>query len=506
MKWFLTHKKVLVIAIAFMLIGQAVPTATAYVPVRISIKFILDAGGNRPATGNLNTDAEINAEVDWANTILADNMSELRMELIELVDLTGVSQYYDSNAITTNRDNLRSDAMSDPTTYLWRNDAINIYINGGTRAAISDFPPDNDIILMNQWCGNTPSCVLHELGHSLDLLHTHETCCDDQDYCADTIEDDDNWTRDEISQNNFGDVYDNLTASQQNKVDLVFNNVMSYHTGEPQLRLSYCQMNRTSSTADSDRSWLLTREPVYVDSAYTGGESGRFPSPYRTLQSAINAGLSGKVVVLQWGSYTAPTNPISDSCYMVTRFGTSTVGQGCLLYSLPVDMEKSKTPQVSNAIKAVQSEDKAARKVMRDAIAAVETVVIEEVDANKADPEPDDTSPILENAEAARKVYEDNAVAHLLEAETFATGKEKVAILLELAQRYKYSGNCTEAVGFFILVADNTTQPHLRVRALYEADNCQKMIERSQKDAVSKQREKNINKQRELKEDEQIEE
>ena len=204
------------------------------------------------------------------------------------------------------------------------------------------------------------------------------------------------------------------------------------------------------------------------------------------------------MVVLQRGSYTAPASPISVSCRMVTRFGTSTVGQGCLLYSLPVDIEKSKTPQVSNAIKAVQSEDKAARKVIKDAKAAAKMAVTEQTEQDK--------SSIMENAEVARKVYEDNAVAHLLEAETFATGKEKVAILLELAQRYKYSGNCTEAVGFFILVADNTTQPHLRVRALYEADNCQKMIERSQKDAVSKQREKNANKQRELKEDEQIEE
>lgn len=500
MKWFQTHKKALVIAIAFMLISQAVPTATAYVPVRISIKFILDAGGNRPATGNLNTDAEINAEVDWANTILADNMSELRMELLELVDITGVSQYYGSDADETNRDNLRSDAMSDPTTYSWRNNAINIYINGGTGSAISAFPPYNDIILLNQWCGNTPSCVLHELGHSLDLLHTH-----DQDHCADTIQDEwcDNFnvsgdcidphTRDEISMDNFGQVYNDLTPAQQDQVDMVFNNVMSYHTGEPQLRLSYCQMDRKSSTADSDRGWLLARTPVYVDSTYTGSESGRFPTPYITLQSAINAGLSGKVVVLQQGSHTAPTSVMNVSSYMVTRFGTSTVGQGCLLYSLPTDLENSKTPEVRNAIKAVQADDNAARKVMREAKAAVKTVVIEEVDPNKADPEPeqDDRSPILENAEAARKVYEGNAIAHLLKAETFATGKEKVAILLELAQRYKYSGNCAEAIVYFMLVADNTTQPYLRERALFEANHCQEMLEKSWGSLVSEEQNDN---------------
>ncbi|MBW8039345.1 MAG: hypothetical protein FVQ85_05045 [Planctomycetes bacterium] len=499
MKWLFIYKKALFIAIAFMLIGQSALAATAYVPVRISIKFILSSGGSRPASGNLNTDAEINAEFDWGNTILTDNLSELRLDLIEFVDLSGVSQHYSNDATNANRDALRDDAIADPTTYKWRTDAINIYINGGTGSAISDLPPDNDIILMNQWCGNTPSCVLHELGHSLNLLHTHQD--GGADGCSDTLEDNSSWTKNQIAINAYGKTYANCTAAEKNQVDLVFNNVMSYHAGEPQLRLSYCQMDRTSTQADSDRGWLLTREPVYVDSAYTGSESGRFPTPYKTLQSAINAGLSGKAVVLQQGSYTAPTSPISDSSYIVTRFGTSTVGQGCLLYSLPVDMEKSKIPQVSNAIKAVQSEDTAARKVMRGAKAAAKMVGTKGTEQAEQD-----KSSMMENAELTRKLHEDNAIGHLLYAEVFATGKEKIAIQLELAQRYKYSRNCTEAVGFFILVADNTTQPHLRARALYEADNCRKLIERSQKGAVSKQREKNANKQRELKEDEQIEE
>jgi hypothetical protein len=73
----------------------------------------------------------------------------------------------------------------------------------------------------------------------------------------------------------------------------------------------------------------------------------------------------------------------------------------------------------------------------------------------------------------------------------FATGKEKVAIQLELAERYKFSGNCTEAVGYFILVADNTTQPHLCERALFEANNCQEMLEKTWGSLVSEQQ--NVN-------------
>ena len=36
------------------------PASFAEVPVRVSIKCILDGNNNRPAAGHLNTDAEIN--------------------------------------------------------------------------------------------------------------------------------------------------------------------------------------------------------------------------------------------------------------------------------------------------------------------------------------------------------------------------------------------------------------------------------------------------------------
>ncbi|MBW8041488.1 MAG: hypothetical protein FVQ85_16025 [Planctomycetes bacterium] len=491
MKWLLTYKKALVIAITLMLVGQSALAATAYVPVRISIKFILSSGGNRPATGNLNTDAEINGEFDWGNTILASNMSEFRIEKIQFLDLAGVSQHYNKTASSANRDALRSDAMASPGTYLWRTDAINIYINGGTGSAIGKFPPDNDIILMNQNCSNTPSCIIHEIGHNLNLMHTHQG--GGADGCSDTIEDNSSWTRNQIAQNAYGKNYADCTAGEKDNVDLVFNNIMSYHTSEPQLRISTCQLGRVSTQGDSDRAWLLTRDPVYVRSPGGLFQFGTYIFPYTTIQAAVASGLSNEVLVLQGGSYTEPTSVMDGSSYVVTRSSSSYVGNGCLLYTLPTDLENSQTPEVSIAIKAVQVEDNAAREVMREAIAAVETVVIEEDDANKAAPEPeqDDTSPILANAEAARKVYEDNAISHLLDAEAFATGEERVAILLELAQRYKHSGDCTEAIGYFILVADNTTQPFLREKALFEANHCQEMLEKSWGSLVSEQQ--NVN-------------
>lgn len=491
MKWLLTYKKAFFIAITLMLVCQSALAATAYVPVRISIKFILSSGGSRPATGNLNTDAEINGEFDWGNTILTSNMSEFRIEKIQFLDLAGVSQHYNKTASSANRDALRADAIASPGTYLWRTDAINIYINGATGSAIGKFPPDNDIILMNQNCGNTPSCILHEIGHNLNLMHTHQD--GGADGCSDTIGDNSSWTRDQIAQNAYGKTYANCTAGEKDNVDLVFNNIMSYHTSEPQLRISTCQLGRVSTQGDSDRAWLLTRDPVYVNNSYIPGfEFGRYVFPYNTIQEAVASGLSNEVLVLQGGSYAEPTSVMDGSSYVVTRSGTSYVGNGCLLYTLPTDLENSQTAEVSNAIKAVQTEDNAARMVMNEAKEALETAVTEAVDANDAEAEQDVNSLIMANAEAARKVYEDNAISHLLDAETFATGKEKVAILLELAQRYKHSGDCTEAVGYFILVADNTTQPHLREKALFEANHCQEMLEKSWGSLVSEQQNANI--------------
>ncbi len=455
------HAKSVLLAIVLVLMAGA---AQAYVPVRISIKFILDAGGNRPATGNLNTDAEINAEFDAGIDILRDVLSEFRIYRTEFVDLAGISQYYSVSANATNRDDLRSDAISNPTTYLWRTNAINIYINGGTGSAISKFPPDNDIILMNQWCGNTPSCILHEIGHSLNLLHTHEG--GGADGCADTISDDSSWTRDQLASNNFGCVYAACTAAQQAQVDLVFNNVMSYHTSEPQLRISPCQMDRVSTQGDSDRGWLLAKIPVYVNSGYTGlFQFGRFTMPYKTLQSAVDAGLSGNVLVLQNGYYTVST-AISDNTTIVTRSAPSTVDRGVLLYSLPVDLEKSGTPEVRRAVKAVQLEDNAARRAIKAAKQAAKSAATAK-----------ERALIIADAEAQRKQHETNAVQYLLNAEKFAGGQEKIAVQLELAQRYRDSENYAEAIKFFNIVADSTKQAHLRERALYEAASARKKLD-----------------------------
>jgi hypothetical protein len=452
----------------FLVIGLS-PPSMAEVPIRVSIKCILDANNNRPATGHLNTDAEINTELDWGNSILGSNMTEFQIDVIEFIDLPGVSQYFTSDSTVADRDALRSAAMAAPATFHWRTDAINIYINGGTGSAISRFPPGNDIILMNQWCGNTPSCILHEMGHTMNLMHTHETCCTNQDECSDTIQDNDSWTKDQVAQNNFGTTYNNLNASQKGQVDLVYNNFMSYHTDEPQLLISPCQMDRVSAQGYVDRNTHLTKVPVYVNKWFSGLISfGSFTNPYKSLQDALNAGgLTDKVLVFQEGAYTTTQEYIDGNMEMVTRTGTSAIDKnGVQLWRLPVDLAKSKTPAVAKAVKSAQDKDTSARRIRREA----------RVQADKAATETEKAG-IRADADAKAALNEADAMKLLVEAVRFATGDERLAIQFELAERYSQSGNCDMSGKYFGLVAKETDQLPLRDEALRRAKGCRSAMD-----------------------------
>src|SRR5215510_9898489 len=109
--------------------------SSAQVGVKISIKFILDVNGNRPATGNLNTDSEINEEVKQGTDILREVITEFGFARVEFADVAGISSWYSVDATLANTNALRTAAMASPAAYLWRTDSLNIYINGGTGSA-----------------------------------------------------------------------------------------------------------------------------------------------------------------------------------------------------------------------------------------------------------------------------------------------------------------------------------------------------------------------------------
>lgn len=422
--------------------GAAAPFG---VPVRLSFKFFLNAAGNRPPGGELNTDAEIEAQVARGNQILSAWTSELRLHLVEIVDVSGHSEWYDAS--TDDRDAIRTAAMADPAGYAWRNNAINIYIvYNYDCSARSKFPPDNDIIIVCQSIYDTT--VAHEVGHSLNLYHTHETAgADGGDECSDTLKDNEDWTRDQIATNAYDKVYALLDATQKYNVDMVWSNLMSYHNGDHRWMMSSCQMDRASTQASSDQTWLLSKRPIYVDAANVGVQNGTFPQPYQNIQNAINAGaLNNRVLVLDQGTHANPSSAITTTTDVVPRKGTATIRDYKLPYDLPGKLDESPNLNVRAAILRAQLAD--------------------------------------------RQKDIDGVITNLLEAEKHATNRERDAIRLELAQRYRDSQRFEEAGVWFQKVADEADQPGLRKRsrekaasAKVEAERLKKLKEKPERDA-----------------------
>jgi len=434
--------------------GQAAePVARA--PVRISVKFILDVNGNRPATGNLNTDEEILQEIRTGIEILRETWTEFTIDLIYFADLPGVSQW--SGVDASMMDFLRTQALQLKQTYAWDDRAINIYINGGQGSAQSSYPPENDIILMNQLCANNPSCILHELGHSLNLKHTHESDAGG-DECADTLEDSLYWTKDQLSAHNFGGrLFLQLTPEEQEQVNLTFNNIMSYHVKEPQRRLSPCQKDRISLQASADRGRLFDIDPIWVSSLNCvpgSSEAGSFDLPFCSLDKLFEAteqataplDLNNKVIVLEGESpnaYLMSPRTIRANVGIISRNGPAKMATpGARTYVLPIHLEHSKNTAVANAIRRVQDEDTLARKALETGKQAEAAIRAE--------------------AETQSRQHAELALQSLLQAEKHASGDERLAIQHELAQRYRDAGDYERAADYFERVAAETDQQGLK--------------------------------------------
>jgi hypothetical protein len=426
-------------ALALLLCGDIASAASAPfgVPVRVSVKFILNSSGSRSASGSINTDAEVDAQFTRSSQIFSRFTSEIRLHEVEILEVSGASTYYDNDASEASRNEIRNAAMADTTKFHWRNNAVNIYITGSGASAIADFPPNNNIVIMCQ--GSYDTTMPHELGHILNLAHTHETCCGG-DGCSDTLGDDQDWNKDQIANNAYGITYANCTVGQKFNVDMTYSNLMSYHDPDNRSMISPCQMDRQSNQVWDDRNYFLTKLPIYIQAGYGGSQAGSFSQPYATVQSAINASaLNNRVMVLKTGTHQNPTSTISTDTDVVTRRGTSTIYEKPPDYQLPYDLENSKNAAVRAAILRVQENDK-----KKDAA---------------------------------------GAIAALLEAEKAAAGREKHSIQLELAQRMRDAKRFDEAQQWFQKVADATEQPGLRKHALRRA---QTMKEEAQKQNEAK--------------------
>lgn len=319
-----------------LLVGALHTSADAQLVWRVSVKFILNANGNRPATGNLNTDAEVQAQIDLGNEILRAHGRGYQMQLTEIVDLSGVSQWYNAD-VCDDKTALDNAAKAAPATYAYRNNAVNVYVLGNNGSGCASFPDSgDDIIVVAQ--GLRTTTFLHEMGHIMNLCHTQGCPCGScaagetgqcnttpgNDNISDTLPDLECWTRNDISQWTYGQNYSNLSAAQQGRVDDVFNNIMSYHSTRNILTPD--QLDRATDTSNGTRNWAASGRTRFVDDDYNGFfEFGTSALPFNTVAEGLNSASSGDIVLMRSGTYTAPTI-INQRVFLLASRGNAILG------------------------------------------------------------------------------------------------------------------------------------------------------------------------------------
>lgn len=324
------------------------PMAQAQIEWRVSVKMILDANENRPPTGNFITDEQVSNTVRRANEILDATGRGYRYKLTEITNAAGISRWFNSDR--TNSTDLEAAAESSKFFYLYRDNAINVYINGWDGTAICSYPhsPDgsNDIIFMGQ--GSFLTSFAHEAGHYFDLRHTFEgeaflnsdnsPCTANDCSCAlwmggngdlitDTRNDHECWTtQNHIAGGNYGVNYGS-PGSDDAAVDRIFFNLMSYRT-DVRDRFTEDQMDRMADTSNDSRFKVANGRTRFVagygnDATGNGSSNNR----YRTVAKGVAESNPGDIVLLAGGNYSQPQTTITNHVTLRATRGNVTIGQ-----------------------------------------------------------------------------------------------------------------------------------------------------------------------------------
>lgn len=376
----------------FLLIPVRMKTQDAgVITIRLSYKVVLNpAGGTRPPGV---TDADINAAVNGMNNLMRDYLRGYRFQIMEIRDIggssnppAGPSQWYDTNFHdgdngVTWKDQMEAAALSDPA-YLWRNNAINIYVTNGICGGICSFPNEGDNILILGGCAdNNEATQLHEIGHYFDLCHTQGCLCacagtdgcnmtPGDDGIADTLPDRSDWNQDGIANHNFGQPYAMLSPAQKNQVDDVFFNIMSYHDsgcgqGIVSTRLTEQQLDRWADAAaganGGNRQFVVDGVTLFVD--VTAPQQHPFfgfsTNPYNNIHDAVNGAIDsqnfgwGAVLLLRPGAFNQQLTINTPLTLRAPRTGPATIGSAtnrpvkAVLSTMEVEKLRGDTPGIS---------------------------------------------------------------------------------------------------------------------------------------------------------------
>ncbi len=342
--------------------------AQGVITIRLSYKVILNpADGTRPIRTGVTqvTDADIDSAVNAMNTLLQTYFRGYRVQRVDPItniggmnDTTGPSRWFNTNFFAsdggTMKDQMEAAARSD-ARYRWNNSAINIYIVNGFCGGLCSFPDESDNILLVGGCSaNSGGVQVHEIGHYFSLCHTQGCNCGcgacgscsvgtncstpGDDGIADTLPDLPCWGANDIARNSFGRFYIELTPGQQNQVDDVFNNLMSYHgtccsVGGSQTRLTEQQLDRWADTGRAQpRVAVCDGLTLFVDTMTVGGRGfpGHSEYPYNRVETAVQgaANYNGFPVILMLrpGTYNERLTIRTPVTLRATRRGPAVIG------------------------------------------------------------------------------------------------------------------------------------------------------------------------------------
>ena len=222
---------------------------------------------------------------------------------------------------------------------------INVYFTNLTRiGGLSSFTGDpvQGILMDIDTTPTNPSLFAHEVGHYLDLYHTHEAeafglecpggdCDDDGDRMCDTPPDPGLKLDDLTGKGYRVDVncaYDGSfdTSCSGNYAPSTVN-IMSYSRPSCIWEFTPQQITKALNTLrnNSDRKQLITNGVRYVSSTAGDSSSCTYDSPCKTIQKAVAASATGYRVYLKPGTYQSAN--INDKALSYNRWGFEGVVQ-----------------------------------------------------------------------------------------------------------------------------------------------------------------------------------